>query len=112
MADSPAPKLDFINASETSITVSFTPLSSSDVASYELCWKQYEQTWEEMESIPVYPATSGKTNATAQDLNPCTTYALRLVVVDADGSMGEPGTELILDTDAVDCGPKGKCTIS
>jgi len=37
----PGPKLDFVGASETVITVAFSTLNSHDI--YEIQWKEYPQ---------------------------------------------------------------------
>ena len=50
----------------------------------------------------------------APDLNPGTTYCVRLQGHDINGDeQGEPGPELIIDTETVSCTPKSKkCVIS
>jgi len=47
-----------------------------------------------------------------QDLNPGTTYALRMIGLDSDGKKGKPSPELVIDTESVGCGPRSnKCNI-
>jgi len=99
------------------LTVEFSPLEDDSIESYDLCWKEYPRTWEDAEqSITIEKAKfSGKkkVKAEAEDLTPGTTYTIRLVAKDGAGTRGEPGEELIVDTDSVSCGPKkSSCTIS
>ncbi|KAL9181641.1 hypothetical protein ACHAXT_010446 [Thalassiosira profunda] len=116
-----APKLEFIGASETIITVAFNPLVSHD--SYELQWKEYPQKWESdglSKTVNVKDATRNKSNkiqCNIDDLNPGTTYTVRLRVwgKGTDGEApppGKPCPELIIDTEAVSCTPKAnQCAI-
>uniref|UniRef100_A0A6T8J7H8 Fibronectin type-III domain-containing protein n=1 Tax=Proboscia inermis TaxID=420281 RepID=A0A6T8J7H8_9STRA len=117
-----APKLDFVGASETIITVAFPPVKSSSapVSSYELCWKEYPQNWDEHGQRLSVPVTSplvtsgtaqGKIRVSATDLNPNTTYTVRLIVLYGDSERSKPGPDLIIDTDAVSCTPERKCII-
>ena len=46
------------------------------------------------------------------ELEPGTTYCFRLMAKLSDGSKGEPGPELIIDTEAISCTPKRRrCVI-
>jgi len=59
--------------------------------------------------LQVSGGSSSKIRAEAEDLQPGTTYCVRLAV------NGEPGPELIVDTEQVGCTPKaekGCCFIS
>ncbi|KAL7482167.1 hypothetical protein ACHAW6_007861 [Cyclotella cf. meneghiniana] len=114
------PKLDFVGASETIITVSFTPLLSHD--NYLLEWKEYPQKWDidgQQKSInakEVPRSGNNKLLTNIEGLNPGTTYTLRLKVVVAvngeEPTTGRPSPELIIDTEAVSCTPKpSQCLI-
>lgn len=80
-------------------------------------WKEVQQPWETASNQSVTGGSGGgggKTKVTASDLNPGTSYCIRLVVVGAGGAKGEPGPELIIDTEQVGCTPKsssGGCLI-
>jgi len=78
-------------------------------SSYELQWKEVQQPWESAGgNVSSVQGTSGKTKAVATNLNPGTSYCIRLVVVGGDKSKGQPGPELIIDTEQVGCTPKQK----
>mmetsp|Transcript_113809 Transcript_113809/g.317867 ORF Transcript_113809/g.317867 Transcript_113809/m.317867 type:complete len:118 (-) Transcript_113809:129-482(-) len=101
------PKLELVEATETTIDVAFKPDSS--IASYELQWKPIEQQWSNLASTSIQGSSSSsgkKVKAQAIDLQPGTTYCVRLVCVSSGGSKGEPGPELIIDTEQVGCTPK------
>mmetsp|Transcript_37595 Transcript_37595/g.76688 ORF Transcript_37595/g.76688 Transcript_37595/m.76688 type:complete len:116 (-) Transcript_37595:39-386(-) len=110
-----APKLKLVGATETVITVEFAPSKKDTVGSYDLCWKEYVRNWDDAElnkNISKDQFTGkAKVTVSADDLNPGTTYAVRLVAKDADGNRGNPGPELIIDTDAVSCAPKSSCVL-
>jgi hypothetical protein len=97
--------------------VEFQPLSSVSV--YELQWAEYPHFWEgdNKRTTRVTVSSPGKkTKAEATNLNPGATFSLRLVCVDNDSgeTIGEPGPELVIDTEQVGCTPKpgrGCCTI-
>ena len=98
---------------QTTIDVEFKPVSS--ISSYELQWKSIEKEWSNLSSASVsVSGDSVKSKAQAHNLEPGTTYCLRLVCI-KNGSKGEPGPELIIDTEQVGCTPKQKsgcaCTI-
>ncbi|EEC47983.1 predicted protein [Phaeodactylum tricornutum CCAP 1055/1] len=99
-----APTLNFIEASETTIVVEFDPSSDAGV-SYILQWKDHSQPWSAA-STKTIRASSGKTKAEAEPLEPGTTYCVRLMVRDASGQDGEPSPQLVLDTEQVGCTPK------
>uniref|UniRef100_A0A6U1ZUJ5 Fibronectin type-III domain-containing protein n=1 Tax=Pseudictyota dubia TaxID=2749911 RepID=A0A6U1ZUJ5_9STRA len=116
MAPPTAPKPTFIESTETVLTVEFAPLEDDSVAAYDLCWKEYPRSWEDAEQSTTLKKSkfSGKkkVKVDAENLTPGTTYTVRLVAKDADGNRGDPSAELVLDTDAVSCGPKkSRCTI-
>ena len=95
----------------------FAQVSTSDVGYYELSWREMGQSWEQAQSVTVQaPSSSDKIEATAEGLNPQSTYALRLIVVGKGGNRGTPGPESIIDTDSISCTPKPKsgcgCVIS
>lgn len=97
---------------QTIVDVEFSP--SSSVSSYDLCYKVYQQKWEEqkIKKIGEDQLKGGKIKTAIVDLEPGTTYAFRLVANDADGNCGAPGPELIIDTEAVGCTPKkSSCVI-
>ena len=103
----------FTHSMQTTIDVEFKPISS--ISSYELQWKSIEKDWSGLTSTPVSVSSdSVKSKAQAHNLEPGTTYCLRLVCI-RSGSKGEPGPELIIDTEQVGCTPKQKggcaCTI-
>jgi len=85
--------------------VAFTPLEDIDDVNYELQWRDYHGTWETnmKSSIAENPK-----EAVAKDLEPGSTYAVRLICVNKNDSTdkGEPCRELILDTEQVGCTPK------
>ncbi|KAL3811210.1 hypothetical protein ACHAXA_004512 [Cyclostephanos tholiformis] len=107
----------------TIITVAFTPLTSHDI--YELQWKEYPQKWEidgkskTINAKEVSKNRNNKIQANIEDLNPGTTYTVRLRVLRVVGSgvggsatPGKPSPELIIDTEAVSCTPKAsQCII-
>ncbi|VEU37413.1 unnamed protein product [Pseudo-nitzschia multistriata] len=101
------PKLEFLEASETTISIQFKPVSS--VGKYELEWKLVEHEW----TSPIGKTTvkgEGKLlKAEAVDLDPGMTYCLRAFCLGADGSKGHSaGPELIIDTEQVGCTPKAE----
>jgi hypothetical protein len=72
-----------------------------------LQWKEVQAPWEAAESKTT-PANE-KTKAVATNLNPGTSYCIRLLVVGGSGNnKGEPGKELIIDTEQVGCTPKAE----
>lgn len=97
---------------QTDITVQFTPVAGC--TNYELSWKEHAAPWESASSTRVV-AAGGKTKVSAEGLEPGTTYCVRLSAIDlASGAKGEPGKELVLDTEQVGCTPtdsKSCCTI-
>jgi hypothetical protein len=75
-------------------------------SNYELQWKEVQAPWDSAGKQAV-AAQNGKTKAVASNLNPGTSYCIRLVIVAGDKSKGPPGPELIIDTEQVGCTPKG-----
>ena len=97
---------------QTTVEVEFSPDDS--VASYDLCYKIYQQTWEQqkVKAIGKDLLKGGNVQVAIEELEPGTTYCFRLVAKDADGTKGEPGPELIIDTEAISCTPKTRrCVI-
>ena len=96
---------------QTDITVEFTPVGGC--SNYELSWKEHPAPWSSAKSTQV--SATAKTKVSAEGLEPGTTYCVRLTAVDpASGATGEPGKELVLDTEQVGCTPTDKkscCTI-
>jgi hypothetical protein len=94
---------------QTDITVEFKPLKECNT--YELQWKEYPQKWQQLTSKEV-STNSKTTKVTASGLNPGSTYCVRLVCVQGT-ERGEPGPELIIDTEQVGCTPKtrGGCVV-
>eukprot|EP00934_Nitzschia_sp_Nitz4_P001315 Nitzschia sp. Nitz4//scaffold6_size259037//144002//144879//NITZ4_001084-RA/size259037-augustus-gene-0.295-mRNA-1//1//CDS//3329556923//1315//frame0 len=102
------PKLNLIDATETTISVDFKPISG--VTSYELEWRSMEQpSWNApgQNSSSQVSASGSTGKAEAHSLEPGSTYCLRLICVEGS-SRGEPGPELIIDTEQVGCTPQQK----
>jgi len=86
-------------------------------------FRKYEQSWEdswdkESQSKKINPGLSlegGKSKkilCVAENLNPGCSYCVRLLAHDVNGDIqGDPGPELIIDTEAVSCTPKAKTCI-
>jgi len=93
--------------SQTTIEVEFKPISG--VTDYTLQWKEYPAKWDNAGSKAIVVSGKKKTKVEATDLQPGSTYCVRLVAA----GMDEPGPELIIDTEQVGCTPKssGKCVI-
>lgn len=70
---------------QTTISVEFKPVSS--ISTYELQYKSVEQPWSTLKSMTVPHSSGNKGKAEAHDLQPGTTYCLRLVCVQG-GSQG------------------------
>ena len=90
---------------QTSIALQFIATAET----YNLQWKEHPVDWNRASSRQV-EGGSGTVKTEVEDLEPGTTYCLRLV--DADGS---PGPELVIDTEQVGCTPKADrncCTVS
>ena len=89
---------------QTEISVQFKALSGHNT--YELQWKEIQAPWDAAGTGSVPAAASGKTQAVATNLNPGTSYCIRLVV--AGSTKGSPGPEMIIDTEQIGCTPKQK----
>lgn len=87
---------------QTTLDVTFKAVST--ISSYELQWKTVEEPWSTMGSTSVQ-GSGNKVTAQAHGLEPGRTYCVRLCCI-SDGSKGEPGPELIIDTEQVGCTPK------
>jgi len=89
--------------------VEFLPTAGNDTAEYKLNWKEHPQNWDEHGQTKIIQLVQGggKQKVTADNLNPGSTYCVRLLVDN------EPGAELILDTEQVGCTPEasGGCCI-
>ena len=103
--------MPFFFTRQTDITVEFTPVAG--FTNYELSWKEHPAPWNSAKSTRV--TATAKTKVSAEGLEPGTTYCVRLTAIDpATGVKGEPGKELVLDTEQVGCTPtdsKSCCTI-
>jgi hypothetical protein len=88
--------IDFF--AQTSISVEFRPTDSQ--STYVLQWKEHPQSWDTAKSMELL---AGAVKAEAEDLQPGTTYCIRLA--SKDGGQ-QPGPELIIDTEQVGCTPK------
>ena len=97
-----------ISLIQTTIQVEFKPFS--DVTDYELQWKEYPAKWDTagMHTAPIQASGKKKVKAECNDLQPGSTYCVRLSCAGRD-----PGPELIIDTEQVGCTPKssGGCVI-
>lgn len=97
---------------QTIVELEFSPDDSSD--SYDLCYKVYQQTWEQqrVKAIGKDLLKGANVQVAIDELEPGTTYCFRLMAKLSDGSKGEPGPELIIDTEAISCTPKRRrCVI-
>mmetsp|Transcript_7695 Transcript_7695/g.8930 ORF Transcript_7695/g.8930 Transcript_7695/m.8930 type:complete len:117 (+) Transcript_7695:118-468(+) len=109
------PKLELIEATETTISVQYKPISSID--KYGLEWKQIEHQWTKPAgNTTLSVQIEGKMiTGEAINLDPGMTYCVRSFCFDSDGSKGTAGPELIIDTEQVGCTPKSEkscgCTI-
>ena len=99
---------------KTSISVSYKTNQTTEPVSYILQWKQaitQTSSWDDSSKIGSKQLEPGATTAMAVDLEPGTTYCLRLVVP----SSNMAGPELFIDTEQVGCTPgqkNGCCVIS
>ncbi|GKY98198.1 hypothetical protein MPSEU_000777600 [Mayamaea pseudoterrestris] len=100
------PKLEFVEASETSLTVQFPPPPAS--VKVLLQWKEHAcPSWEQGGSMNVSLATAQeKLVVTADSLEPGKSYQLRLVYTKAGTDAAVEGPEVVLDTEQVGCTPK------
>lgn len=107
--------LHYLFSHQTSLTVQFKPLEQSQGVSYKLQWREYSQTWDTASTGKAITASldGSKTKAVAEDLQPGTTYCLRLTLVSTGQEKVSPGPELIIDTEQVGCTPKssGGCAV-
>jgi hypothetical protein len=94
--------LNPLSCLQTTISVEFNTVTS--ISDYELQWKAIEQNWADASSSAVL-SSGKKGTAEADDLTPGTTYCIRLACT-SGGATGEPGPELIIDTEQVGCTPK------
>jgi len=92
---------------QTTVTVQFKHDAGSDTH-YDLQWKEYKDTWEDgaagSKAVDTSSADS-HVKVVVDPLLPGTTYCFRLVAA----SGGEPGPELVVDTEQVSCTPQGQC---
>ena len=85
----------------------FKPIAN--INDYELQWKPIEAAWDAAASNAVNASgTNNRCRAEAFDLEPGMTYCVRLVCTDGGDGKGEPGRELIIDTEQVGCAPKSE----
>ena len=71
-------------------------------------WKQIENQWTQLSgSTTLLVESEGKMiTGEAINLDPGMTYCVRSFCYDTDGRKGQPGKELIIDTEQVGCTPK------
>lgn len=102
------PKLKFIEATETTISVQFKPISS--VEKYELEWKLVEHEWTQVAGNTRASSKIGEklVMGEAENLDPGMTYCIRVSCLNSNASKGSPGPELIIDTEQVGCTPKAE----
>lgn len=97
--DFPANLTDF----QTSIQVKFK--ASDPNLTYRLEWKKHPELWTAARSKSATPDQVLE----ASDLEPGTTYELRLQVKDAQGHDGYPSARtVVVDTEAIGCTPGQK----
>lgn len=76
---------------------------------YILFWKEYGSDWAQAESTRFKgDALKSKDGYVFVEANPClpaVTYEVRMVGVDSDGSMSDPGRTMTVDTVTPGCGP-------
>ena len=89
----------FLLPRQTSIAIKFQPATTED--GYTVQWKRHEQSWGAA-AAQSKQLNVGATKAEIDDLEPGTTYCIRLTT--AGGEVAGP--ELILDTEQVGCTPK------
>jgi hypothetical protein len=82
--------------------VEFKP--ASGITDYELQWKEYPAKWDTPAVGSKAVTANKKTKVEATNLQPGSTYCVRLRCA----SMDNPGPELIVDTEQVGCTPKSK----
>ena len=74
-------------------------------------WKEIEGSWNAPAGSTTVKSTTGggtkKVKGEAVDLTPGTTYCIRCVSTNGS-ARGEPGKELIIDTEQVGCTPKAE----
>ena len=111
---------------KTAITVGLALNKSMSIHSYDICWKEYPQNWEDHGQLinivnndnkdvdgTNVNVKNNKIRYTSDGLNPGTTYTFRVICKNGDGVQGKPGPELIIDTDTVSCTHSHKtCVIS
>jgi hypothetical protein len=86
---------------QTTLSVEFTPVDAN--TTYMLQWKVYPVAWDSASLVSQMELNPGTKKAQATDLEPGTTYCIRLV---DKGGLQQPGPELVLDTEQVGCTPK------
>lgn len=91
---------------------------------YEVEYKKQEADWDFREETPeltrsfrraVYGGAHDRAKSKITNLDPATSYTLRMCCAKKDTGMGPPGPELNVDTDPPSCTPKPKgcsCVIS
>ena len=94
------------------------------VIKYELQFKKQEAAWDFQEDSPdecrslrrtVYGGAHDRAKASLTNLDPATSYTLRLCCTSKEAGEGKPGPELNVDTDPPSCTPTQKgcsCVIS
>eukprot|EP00535_Pseudo-nitzschia_heimii_P009252 CAMPEP_0197177356 /NCGR_PEP_ID=MMETSP1423-20130617/2990_1 /TAXON_ID=476441 /ORGANISM="Pseudo-nitzschia heimii, Strain UNC1101" /LENGTH=113 /DNA_ID=CAMNT_0042626891 /DNA_START=54 /DNA_END=395 /DNA_ORIENTATION=- len=106
MSTPTGPKLELVEANETTISVQFKPVSSID--KYILEWKLIEHDWASGVNKVTVQGEGNLLTGEATNLDPGMTYCIRSSCENSDGSKGSPGPELIVDTEQVGCTPKAE----
>jgi hypothetical protein len=110
------PKPILKDVDETSLTLSWDGYTVPDNCSIKIEYKLPHQSWEEAKSMNSGGSGTEVTvteNSEVADLEPGTPYFVRLVLIDANGTVKESGPETVFDTAPVNCTPKEKkCIIS
>lgn len=92
---------EFDDSGETIIKCKWEPTEGT---AYRLEYKEFPEPWEECMSLMVEEGQGTAETTEVQDLNPTSTYTLRLIAI-KDGLESEPSEELVVDTQAANCTP-------
>lgn len=110
----PSPPKLHARQTPTFLTTQRRPNRDADPGlAYKLQFKEWPESWEQAREIECPKGHSSATSANVPNLQPTCTYVLRLVAVSPeDGTQSAPGPEIVVDTQAADCTPKGSCCVS
>uniref|UniRef100_A0A7S2LB98 Fibronectin type-III domain-containing protein n=1 Tax=Leptocylindrus danicus TaxID=163516 RepID=A0A7S2LB98_9STRA len=101
------PSIELFDVTETAIQLRFE--LSQTYSEYVLYWKEYGSDWAQADSTRFKAdALRAKDGYVHVEANPClpgVTYEVRMVGVDADGNISEPGRTMTVDTVTPGCGP-------